>query len=709
MSINAAKDNNDVSSLLGVSNVDNTTAIPIYADPVTHRLLVDVSGTGTPGATGVTGPTGPTGSQGATGASPTGPQGPTGNQGSTGPQGPTGPTGNQGQTGPAGSATGATGPTGPTGVAGDMYSTTSSTSNAISIPTTTLTYTVGTGLAYTVGQSITIAADVNDYMVATVSSYDSVGGTLVAVVTYSLGSGTYTSWTINLDGAVGAQGPTGPQGTAGSQGPQGTAGTQGPQGTAGTNGTNGVTGPMGPTGSQGIQGTAGTQGIQGTAGTNGTNGATGPQGPTGSQGIQGTAGTNGTNGVTGPTGPNSIVVNTTGLSGGTAGYVLFNNTTTVGNIQATSTKTASVISEWDANVNMSANNFIEGWRTQATATGTTALLVTDAYQQYFTGSDTQTITLPTTGIVAGQQYWIVNTSSGAVTVQSSGTNTILILAASTSATFTALKATPSAAADWAAIYNGVNTTSAKVGAFSNSITIAGTDSTTMTFPTTSKTIAANDGSNMTITSQATGDLFVSISGTAFSRLADTTANKPLLSGGTAAAPAYAAFQLGSPSTAGNYIRSDGTNYYSSATAPAGAQGPTGPQGPQGTAGTTGSQGPTGPTGPGFTRASTTSSATPTPAIDSNQLQLFELTAQAATAAFGVPSGSPTDGQQLMIQIYSGGTAQPLTWSSATGGYIAGVAALPSATTTSKYYWIGFQYVTANSLNKWMSLAQFSQT
>jgi len=94
-------------------------------------------------------------------------------------------------------------------------------------------------------------------------------------------------------------------------------------------------------------------------------------------------------------------------------------------------------------------NMIEGFRTQATAAGTTTLVVGDAYQQYFTGSTTQTVALPTTGIVAGQQYQIVNQSTGIVTVQSSGANTILAVPANTTATFTALVATPTTAANWA--------------------------------------------------------------------------------------------------------------------------------------------------------------------------------------------------------------------------------------------------------------------
>lgn len=49
---NAKRDQNFVPTLLGVSNVDGATPVPIYADPVTHRLLVDLPG-GTGTVTGV--------------------------------------------------------------------------------------------------------------------------------------------------------------------------------------------------------------------------------------------------------------------------------------------------------------------------------------------------------------------------------------------------------------------------------------------------------------------------------------------------------------------------------------------------------------------------------------------------------------------------------------------------------------------------------
>lgn len=40
----AARDQNFVTTLLGVSNVDGATPIVVYADPTTHRLLVDLGG-----------------------------------------------------------------------------------------------------------------------------------------------------------------------------------------------------------------------------------------------------------------------------------------------------------------------------------------------------------------------------------------------------------------------------------------------------------------------------------------------------------------------------------------------------------------------------------------------------------------------------------------------------------------------------------------
>lgn len=108
----------------------------------------------------------------------------------------------------------------------------------------------------------------------------------------------------------------------------------------------------------------------------------------------------------------------------------------------------AIVPTKDANANLTINNLIEGYTTTATAAGTTTMVVGDTFQQYWTGTTTQTIKLPTTGVVAGQQWSIVNNSTGLVTVQSSGANTIIILGAGQSAIFTANVATPTTAANW---------------------------------------------------------------------------------------------------------------------------------------------------------------------------------------------------------------------------------------------------------------------
>lgn len=58
-------------------------------------------------------------------------------------------------------------------------------------------------------------------------------------------------------------------------------------------------------------------------------------------------------------------------------------------------------------------------------------------------------------------------------------------------------------------------------------------------------------------------------------------------------------------------------------------------------------------------ASATSLSTPTP--NANNTDLFILTAQAETAFFGAPTGSPKNGQKLMFRIKDNGTPQTLHW------------------------------------------------
>lgn len=86
------------------------------------------------------------------------------------------------------------------GADGDRWATTSTTSLTVSAGTKTLT--VEADLAYTPGQSVLIAHDAGHHIHGTVTSYS--GTTLVVEEDKHTGSGTYASWTVNLDGVVGA-------------------------------------------------------------------------------------------------------------------------------------------------------------------------------------------------------------------------------------------------------------------------------------------------------------------------------------------------------------------------------------------------------------------------------------------------------------------------------------------------------------------------
>jgi hypothetical protein len=150
--------------------------------------------------------------------------------------------------------------------------------------------------------------------------------------------------------------------------------------------------------------------------------------------------------------------------------------------------TVSTLAQRDANANITADNFINVVDSTATAAATTALTIASGGTQVFTGTTTQTVTLPTTSVVSGQSWTIINQSTGAVTVNASGGTNVATLAASTTGVFTSIATAPTTNAGWVAQVLGAGdtlTTTAK-------LTLSGTDGTTMTFPATSATVARTD-------------------------------------------------------------------------------------------------------------------------------------------------------------------------------------------------------------------------
>lgn len=97
----------------------------------------------------------------------------------------------------------------------------------------------------------------------------------------------------------------------------------------------------------------------------------------------------------------------------------------------------------------------------------------------------------------------------------------------------------------------------------------------------------------------------------------------------------------------------------------------------------------------FAETSTASSATPTPTGNARENWLY-ITAQAAAAAFAAPSGTPANGNQIVIRVKDNATSRALTWD---GIYRASSdLALPSTTIISKTLYIGFVYNSTDS--KW---------
>lgn len=119
----------------------------------------------------------------------------------------------------------------------------------------------------------------------------------------------------------------------------------------------------------------------------------------------------------------------------------------------TTTPTATAFAGWDANSNLSADMFLPGFATTATGGTTTTLTVNSVQTQEFTGTLTQTVVLPVVSTLAtGTQFFIINNSSGVVTVNSSGANLVLAMAGNTSAIFTSVLNTGTTAASWNATY-----------------------------------------------------------------------------------------------------------------------------------------------------------------------------------------------------------------------------------------------------------------
>jgi hypothetical protein len=178
---------------------------------------------------------------------------------------------------------------------------------------------------------------------------------------------------------------------------------------------------------------------------------------------------------------NSVIGNSTGSSA------------TPTAVSMLTTATASSVALRDANANLSVTGILAGYTATATAAGTTTLTVGSAYRQFFTGTTTQTVQLPVTStLTLGQSWYIQNSSSGVVTLNSSGANAVLVLASGTAAIVTCVLTSGTTAGSWSYSYFDNAVASGKKFAVNSSVTFTGTDGVTITLPTTSATMARTD-------------------------------------------------------------------------------------------------------------------------------------------------------------------------------------------------------------------------
>jgi hypothetical protein len=95
--------------------------------------------------------------------------------------------------------------------------------------------------------------------------------------------------------------------------------------------------------------------------------------------------------------------------------------------------------------------------------------------------------------------------------------------------------------------------------------------------------------------------------------------------------------------------------------------------------------------------SITSAATITPTSDT--ADQYEVTALAVAATIAAPTGTPGDGQKLILRISDSGSSQTLSWNAA---YYALGITLPTATTAGKTTYVGLVYNLANT--RWDAIA-----
>lgn len=401
-----------------------------------------------------------------------------------------------------------------------------------------------------------------------------------------------------------------------------------------------------------------------------------------------------------------LVIGTTTITSGTNTKVLFDNSGVLGEYTISGTGNVAMTTSpvfTTPTLGVASATTINKLTITAPATGSTLAIadgktLTVSNTLTFTGTDTSSVAFGAGGTVLYTASTVPLTV-GSTTI-ASGTNTRVLfdnsgvlgeyvisgtgnVAMTTSPTFT----TPALGAATATTINGNTFTTGtytitgqagKTLTFNGSITLTGTDAQTYTFPTTSKTIAANDGSNWTIASQAIGDLLTATSTTAYGRLAAVAIGQVLVSAGTGTAPAWSAspqvttIELGAATDTTLARVSGGVISVEGVTIPSVSSTNT-------------------LTNKRMTRRLVTVNApgaTPTTNSDNDDIANFTGLSTAITSMTTNLSGTPVDGDLLEFRFTDNGTARGITWGTS---FVATTIALPTTTVISTMLRVLFEW------------------
>jgi hypothetical protein len=119
------------------------------------------------------------------------------------------------------------------------------------------------------------------------------------------------------------------------------------------------------------------------------------------------------------------------------------------------------------------------------------------------------------------------------------------------------------------------------------------------------------------------------------------------------------------------------------------------QGATGVIGATGATGPQGATGAFTVRAVNASGTSGTITPDVNTTDLYIAEGLTGSITLAAPSGTPVNGQKLLIRLKDNGTARAITWTTSSGAYRALGITLPTTTVLSKTTYVGCVYNSAS--------------